>query len=938
MATTALSAAHPPIAERADIHKSCKSLESLLNILNEYCEAVSVVVSLQKKLAKVLKETAALKVTGEVAGNAFSASANIFEALSEIDAKYTKVADKEYDGISTEVKKWFKKLVKEEKAHDERLESANAKIKQAGQLYEKKSKKKSFDASEEHARYINLISTLGPEISQDKYNHAMNVTQKHSTITFNVAACLARIADAEWLKACEGVRRFAPTIGTLAQWRVMCEGGWAQPLPQGLPEPDQQQQPSSGSATPRETSDHQSEPQPQLAKHSPKRVTLDIPELREGPSVTPPRYSPIEHDSGQPSPTVQRQPLPSPGRSPQPPSPNPQAGTTAPPGPKPPPPSAFDTLKQPFFDPVTGSVRTLSAFPAPPTHFPIPPPRQQSQQSSLSTLTTPQPLSESPMSASQVLWAGDDRREGDEPTSGLTTRNASMQSQPDSPALEVRRPLPVRAATTQPALQEVKEDPAVLSDPGYSPGRKGSIPGEWTEDEPSNKGGANEFTDREFGMDRSTGQSAKTRSYDALRTRGAERTDTGASSGSVVAAMRNRYSSNSGSTSPPPRALPKIPLSVTDLASKYEGNDGQISARARASSPPMARQQSLPLEVRTKQESSHYVPRMSHRPGQHSIATSTPTLEEDSRRRMGDEDAERQLLERQRELAERERAIEAEARELERERARLANLRGSVESASQSGGKMSTVAEEPHRGEPIRAPISPLRPRRISLRKQLQRPLSQMDLDDEESPSPTRLRSTGNQGRYGDSQHNNTPPPQQATHQQSRNGDDHRNVRYNDERQSPTTSSSPHAPYCGCETCSIAKYRTPSTSTTDSRPLSSGNLLRPPINSDKPKGGWMRRLSMPGGLSNAFSLDSKRNHHQNAGVSGSSPNYALGSGVSSKGLLSLDSKKNASSTSLMRSPGAERVQEDGWLAGGGGGRRSYEANRSMTNLALGSRR
>jgi len=37
-----------------------------------------------------------------------------------------------------------------------------------GQIYEKKAKKKTSDANEEHARYINLISTLGPELSQDK--------------------------------------------------------------------------------------------------------------------------------------------------------------------------------------------------------------------------------------------------------------------------------------------------------------------------------------------------------------------------------------------------------------------------------------------------------------------------------------------------------------------------------------------------------------------------------------------------------------------------------------------------------------------------------------------------------------------------------------------------------------------------------------------------
>ena len=37
-----------------------------------------------------------------------------------------------------------------------------------GQIYEKKAKKRASDAHDEHARYINLISTLGPEISQDK--------------------------------------------------------------------------------------------------------------------------------------------------------------------------------------------------------------------------------------------------------------------------------------------------------------------------------------------------------------------------------------------------------------------------------------------------------------------------------------------------------------------------------------------------------------------------------------------------------------------------------------------------------------------------------------------------------------------------------------------------------------------------------------------------
>lgn len=59
-------------------------------------------------------------------------------------------------------------LQKEEKAHDDKVASANAKIKQAGQLYEKKSKKSPRDAQEEHTRYITLLSVLGPEVTQEK--------------------------------------------------------------------------------------------------------------------------------------------------------------------------------------------------------------------------------------------------------------------------------------------------------------------------------------------------------------------------------------------------------------------------------------------------------------------------------------------------------------------------------------------------------------------------------------------------------------------------------------------------------------------------------------------------------------------------------------------------------------------------------------------------
>lgn len=45
-----------------------------------------------------------------IIANALLASANVFESLSDVDAKFSKTLDKEYDQISDEVKKSFKKL------------------------------------------------------------------------------------------------------------------------------------------------------------------------------------------------------------------------------------------------------------------------------------------------------------------------------------------------------------------------------------------------------------------------------------------------------------------------------------------------------------------------------------------------------------------------------------------------------------------------------------------------------------------------------------------------------------------------------------------------------------------------------------------------------------------------------------------------------------
>ena len=64
------------------------------------------------------------------------------------------------------------------------------------------------------------------------------MAQKHAVMTCSVSSTLARIADAEWARCCESVRKSSPQIGSLGEWRSLCDGGWMGKVPDDLPDID----------------------------------------------------------------------------------------------------------------------------------------------------------------------------------------------------------------------------------------------------------------------------------------------------------------------------------------------------------------------------------------------------------------------------------------------------------------------------------------------------------------------------------------------------------------------------------------------------------------------------------------------------------------------------------------------------------------------------
>lgn len=47
---------------------------------------------------------------------------------------------------------------------------------------------------------------------------------------------MSRLAETEWGRACEYVRKFAPFVGGIGECRALCEGGWNGDLPADLPD------------------------------------------------------------------------------------------------------------------------------------------------------------------------------------------------------------------------------------------------------------------------------------------------------------------------------------------------------------------------------------------------------------------------------------------------------------------------------------------------------------------------------------------------------------------------------------------------------------------------------------------------------------------------------------------------------------------------------
>ncbi|KAG8834672.1 hypothetical protein FRC18_001661 [Serendipita sp. 400] len=100
------------LLERSEIDKSLKSLEGLISILYDYAQLWQNLVALDKKLVKAVKDASGMKRMDAVEWpcNVLSISSLIFESAYDVDSKYSKLVEREYESCAQELKKWVKKL------------------------------------------------------------------------------------------------------------------------------------------------------------------------------------------------------------------------------------------------------------------------------------------------------------------------------------------------------------------------------------------------------------------------------------------------------------------------------------------------------------------------------------------------------------------------------------------------------------------------------------------------------------------------------------------------------------------------------------------------------------------------------------------------------------------------------------------------------------
>ncbi|KIP10985.1 hypothetical protein PHLGIDRAFT_172077 [Phlebiopsis gigantea 11061_1 CR5-6] len=374
------------------------------------------------------------------------------------------------------------------------------------------------------------------------------------------------------------------------------------------------------------------------------------------------------------------------------------------------------------------SLASLGSFPSPPAHFPLPPilpsnnlgnARHQSSHSAGLSSSSPQLQPPAPVSSPERLSTPTVAAPGRSGKDSATFFD--FASPPASPTTHAHDATSNRVVTV---AGHADDNPGPVQDKGKEPVSDPDRPQRSNLTSPAPDATKSRtypigdyVNDAEFGARRAPSVGPST---SPSLPRSVERSDTNRSSNSsVVAAMRDKYSRSTGPASPPPKDIPRLPLSVSNLATRYDNSAPGERTNPESPSPESNR---MSTDIRCQPSSSNQ-----------SCSPQDSTSSDIVRRRQRIQELEElELREREYAFRMKEKEIREQARELEREQfelmearqtrvradstASLMRLRGAVAGRPESYAEPTTpVHDQPHPyASSTNGPNSPPTPRYLS--------------------------------------------------------------------------------------------------------------------------------------------------------------------------------------------------------------------------------
>ncbi|KAG0143383.1 hypothetical protein CROQUDRAFT_48855 [Cronartium quercuum f. sp. fusiforme G11] len=232
--------------------KSMKCVESLLGALSQLNEVQQTLNKCQKKIMKGCKDLANIltddtmskeNINENVLVNTLMCASCFFGSLHEVTTKTAKTTEKEYNNLEDAVLKAFNRIVKEERAHDERLDALEGKIQKANYTFDKHRKPAkrgmSHTDSQEGTvaadRYHASVASLGLDVTKSKLAHSSKMYSRRDSLCRILCRSVFQIAENEWRRSCEEVRRAGLVVGRMTMWANFCtHDGMPKKMPESI--------------------------------------------------------------------------------------------------------------------------------------------------------------------------------------------------------------------------------------------------------------------------------------------------------------------------------------------------------------------------------------------------------------------------------------------------------------------------------------------------------------------------------------------------------------------------------------------------------------------------------------------------------------------------------------------------------------------------------